>query len=166
MPRAYRIVKARYAGNAFDGEGARAQGGRWSSISTRIVYTAGSLSLAILEILVHLQQAQILSSYVAFELDFQESLVQDLDPALLPADWRSSPAPVLSKEIGDTWIRKSSSAILKVPSVIVPSEHNFLINPGHSNFVSVKIGNPMPLDIDPRLLERPASQQRRPKSGT
>lgn len=165
MPKAYRIVKARYAGDAFDGEGARMQGGRWSSIGTRIIYTAGSLSLAILEILVHLQQTQVLSSYVVFELDFSDSLIQNLN-ASLPVDWRSFPSPASTKQIGDTWIKQSSSAVLKVPSVIVPSEHNFLINPDHSDFFSIKIGNPMPLDVDQRLLERPASQQRKPKAGT
>lgn len=164
MPKAYRIVKARYAGNAFNGEGARMQGGRWSSIGTRIVYAAGSLSLAVLEILVHLQQTQALSGYVVYELDFSDSLIKNLDRALLPADWRSFPSPVSTKQIGDTWVKQSSSAALKVPSVIVPSEHNFLINPGHSDFVSVKIGNPMPLDVDPRLLERQASRQRKSKA--
>lgn len=162
MPKAYRIVKARYAGNAFDGEGARMQGGRWSSIGTRTVYTAGSLSLAVLEILVHLQQTQILSSYVVFELDFPERLVQNQDHDSLPADWRSSPAPVSTKQIGDTWIKKSSSALLKVPSVIVPSEYNFLINPAHSDFSGISIGDPMPLDVDPRLLERPTTHKRKP----
>jgi RES domain-containing protein len=166
MSKAYRIVKARYTGNTFDGEGARMQGGRWSSIGTRIVYTAGSLSLAVLEILVHLQQTQILSGYVVFELDFSDSLLQNLDRTLLPADWRSFPSPVSTKRIGDTWIKQSSSAVLNVPSVIVPSEHNFLINPGHSDFVSVKIGNPRPLGVDPRLLERPTSRQRKSKGET
>jgi RES domain-containing protein len=129
MPRAWRITKARHAGNAFDGEGARLQGGRWSSIGTRIVYTAGSESLAILEILVHLQETAFLSSYVIFQLDFSDTLVQELDPASLSSNWRVSPAPPATLAIGDDWIRNSSPAVLRVPSVIVPSEYNFLINP-------------------------------------
>jgi RES domain-containing protein len=153
MPRAYRIVKTRHAGNAFDGEGSRLTGGRWSNIDTRIVYTAGSISLAILEILVRLQQTQFLHSYVIFDMDFPDSLVQELDPALLPANWRVSPAPIAAKEIGDNWIRGSASAVLRVPSVIVPSENNFLINPAHGDFSSINIGNPVVLDIDHRLLK-------------
>ena len=152
MPRAYRIVKARHAGNAFDGEGARLAGGRWSNTGTRIVYTAGSISLAILEILVHLQQTQFLPSYVILDIDFPDSLVQELDPALLPANWRVSPAPIATKEIGDNWIRSSASTILRVPSVIVPSETSFLINPAHGDFSSISIGNPVALDIDHRLV--------------
>jgi RES domain-containing protein len=154
MPRAWRITKARHAGNAFDGEGARLQGGRWSSIGTRIVYTAGSESLAILEILVHLQETAFLSSYVVFELDFSDKLVQELDPASLPSNWRVSPAPPTTLAIGDDWIRNSSSVVLRVPSVIVPSEHNFLINPGHRDFSSISIGSPHPLDVDHRLLRK------------
>ena len=152
MPRAYRIVKARYAGNAFDGEGAWLQGGRWSNAGTRIVYTAGSISLAILEVLVHLQQTQFLSGYVVFDLDFPDSVVQELDPALLPANWRKFPAPVSTKEIGDNWIRNSSSVILRVPSVIVPTEYAFLVNPTHGDFTSITINGPALLDIDHRLL--------------
>lgn len=155
MPKAYRIVKAKHADNAFDGESASVQGGRWSGIGTKIVYTAGSLSLAILEILVHLQQAQVLPSYVVFELDFPDRIVQDVDRASLSPDWRDSPASIYTKQIGDTWIKESLSAVLRVPSVIVPSEDNFLINPRHGDFPSIVIGGPMPLDVDPRLLERP-----------
>ena len=152
MLRAYRITKARHAGSAFDGEGARLQGGRWSGVGTRIVYTAGSLSLAILEILVHLQQTAFLTGYVFFEIEFTDNLVQDLDPALLPPHWRISPAPPGTMEIGDNWITDSSSTVLRVPSVIVPSEHIFLINPTHREFSSIVVGDPRPLDIDHRLL--------------
>jgi RES domain-containing protein len=152
MPRAYRITKARHTGSAFDGEGARLQGGRWSGVGTRIVYTSGSLSLAILEILVHLQQAAFLAGYVFFEIEFADNLVQDLEPALLPPKWRISPAPPGTIRIGDKWIADSPSAVLRVPSVIVPSEHNFLINPTHREFSSIVIGDPRPLDIDHRLL--------------
>ncbi len=154
MPTAYRIVKARHARNAFDGEGARIQGGRWSSVDTRIVYAAGSLSLAILEILVHVQQTEFLSSYVVLEVEFSHDLIQSLDPALLPANWRVSPAPSGTMEIGDNWIRESSSVVLRVPSVIVPSEHNFLINPSHQDFSSLSIGHPTPLDVDSRVFQR------------
>jgi RES domain-containing protein len=118
------------------------------------VYTAASLSLAILEISVHLQQTAFLSSYVVFELGFSDTLVQELDPALLPPNWRVSPAPPTTLAIGDDWIRTSSSAVLRVPSVIVPSEYNFLINPAHSDFSSITIGKPNPLDVDDRLLRK------------
>lgn len=154
MPHAYRIVKARYAGNAFDGEGARLEGARWSSKGARMVYTAGSISLAILEVLVHLQQSRALSGYVIFSLEFPPRIVQEVDLSSLPANWRIFPAPATTKEIGDAWIGNSSSAVLRVPSVIVPSEHNFLINPAHRDFRSITITGPALLDIDGRLRRR------------
>lgn len=154
MPEAYRIVKAKYARGAFDGEGARSQGGRWSSIGTRIVYTAGSLSLAVLEILVHLQNAQTLSAYVVIRVEFPDNLVGDLDPVLLPPNWRVSPAPAGTMKVGDDWVGESRSAILKVPSVIVPREHNFLLNPGHRDFSHITVGDPVPLDVDPRVFRK------------
>ena len=154
MPEAYRIVKAKHARNAFDGEGARLQGGRWSNIGTRVVYTAGSLSLAILEILVHLQNTEALSAYVVIRVEFPDNVVDDLDPALLPANWRVSPAPARTMEIGDDWVKESRSAILKVPSVIIPSEHNFLINPGHQDFFRITVGDTTPLDVDPRVFRK------------
>ena len=154
MPEAYRIIKAKYAGGAFDGEGARLQGGRWSSIGTRIVYTAGSLSLAVLEILVHLQNTETLSAYVVIRIEFPDTLVLHLDPALLPANWRVSPALAGTMKIGDDWVRESRSSILRVPSVIVPSERNFLINPAHQEFSRIIIGDPTPLDVDPRVFRK------------
>jgi len=154
MPKAWRITKKKFAAKALDGEGARSHGGRWSSPGTRIVYTAGSQSLAILEILVHLQQPEFLSHYVVLEVDFPDELVDKVDPRVLPLNWRTSPAPHATLAIGDDWIKRSSSAILRVPSVIVPSEYNFLINPAHSDFKRITIGQPNALDLDPRLLKK------------
>jgi RES domain-containing protein len=108
----------------------------------------------LLEILVHLQETAFLSSYVIFQLDFSDTLVQELDPASLPSNWRVSPAPPATLAIGDDWIRNSSSAVLRVPSVIVPSEYNFLINPAHRDFSGISIGSPNPLDVDHRLLRK------------
>ncbi len=154
MPKSWRITKEKYASRAFDGEGARLQGGRWSSPGTPIVYTAGSQSLAILEIVVHLQQSEFLSHYVVFELEFAEKMVEELDPALLPKNWRASPVPQANFAIGDRWIRNASSAVLRVPSVLVPSEFNYLLNPAHKDFSTIKIGSARPLDLDARLLKK------------
>ena len=60
MPRAWRLVKARHAAGAFDGEGARLHGGRWNSRGARVVYVSSSRSLAALELLVHLEIAEAL----------------------------------------------------------------------------------------------------------
>src|SRR5437016_5075493 len=85
----FRIVKRRFVRSAFSGEGARLCGGRWNSIGTSMVYTAGSLSLAILEWRVHLAQWPP-PPLVVIEVRFDESLVWS--PAKLPAGWKGFPA--------------------------------------------------------------------------
>lgn len=152
MIRSFRILQTKYLETAFNGEGARRYGGRWNSKGTRIIYTAGSLSLAILEILVHIEDYSIISGlYSAIPVEFDESLVQKLDPMKVPPGW-DGPEPIAATQIvGDTWIKNSSSVLLEVPSAVVTLESNFLINPVHEDFEYVKIGEGNPLNIDERL---------------
>lgn len=153
MPRAWRIVKAARADSAFDGEGARRYGGRWNSPGAPLVYTAGSASLAALELLVHLQSSQLLLAYVAIPVDFDDALVEELDPASLPEDWRCHPAPVALQRLGDRWVAERRSAVLGVPSAVVPvpEESNSLLNPAHPDFDRIARGSPRPFRFDPRL---------------
>jgi RES domain-containing protein len=152
MPTGWRIMKSRYADAAFDGEGARLYGGRWNSPGTRMVYTAQSQALAILEVLVHLEKASVLPSYSLCAADFEEDLVEALDPEALPDDWRSYPSPSGLRAIGDAWIAQQTSAVLEVPSLIVEDESNYLINPAHPDFSSLTISEPRPLEFDARFL--------------
>lgn len=155
---AWRITQARYAddraagGGAFSGEGARRYGGRWNSRGTAIAYTAGSRSLALLEILVHAESTRLLGQYVLIPVTFETRFVEILDEELLPEDWRTHPAPSSTQEIGNAWVRSGSAAVLRVPSVILPAEPNFLLNPLHPNFAAVSIGQPERLDVDSRFL--------------
>jgi RES domain-containing protein len=152
VPTGWRIVKSRYAEAAFDGEGARLYGGRWNSPGTRMVYTAQSKSLAILEVLVHIQKVGVLSSYSLIAARFDEDLVERLDPSRLPERWRDYPAPAGLRAIGDAWIESRTSAVLEVPSTIVEGESSYLMNPDHPDFASVAVGHPEPFEFDPRLL--------------
>jgi RES domain-containing protein len=154
MTQAWRIVKAKYADTAFDGEGARVYGGRWSSAGTRAVYVAQSLSLATLEILIHLQQTAILTDYVFFTVEFPEACLSVLSEVNLPKKWRDFPTPAANQEIGDRWIRSAASLVLRVPSAITVHEANYLINPAHPDFSRLTVSSAMPLDIDPRVLKR------------
>ena len=147
MRRAWRIVKQNHADTAFDGNGARLYGGRWNSLGLRLIYTGGSLSLASLEILVHLNP-RVSFNYVAIPVDFDPELVETIVPASLPAEWRDEPPPPATKIIGDSWVRQARSAILEVPSVIIPSELNYLINPAHPDFTKIVIGKPQPFSLD------------------
>ncbi len=148
---AWRVVKQRHGASAFDGEGAWLYGGRWNSRGTRVVYTSATLSLAALETLVHLSPP-VTFKVVAIPVEFGEALVEAVPPAGLPADWAEEPPPPSSMEIGDLWVREARSAVLEVPSVVIPTEANFLLNPAHADFKRVKIGKPVPFSFDGRLL--------------
>jgi RES domain-containing protein len=152
MLKAWRIMKAKHAANPFDGEGARLYGSRWSNPGVRVAFASESLSLATLEILVQLQNSLPLSCYVVCTIEFDAELVQDLDRSLLPKNWREFPSPPQVREIGDDWARTASSVVLRVPSVVVVHEHNYLINPIHEDFSKLVIGDPLPLDIDSRVF--------------
>ena len=149
---AWRIVKHKNPPRkAFDGEGARLYGGRWNSRGTPVVYTAQSQSLAVLEMLVHLESAELLEKYVFFEVTMEEDLILVLAEADLPRDWRSDLAPRRLRDIGDAWARSNASAALRVPSSLIPAEYNYLLNPKHADFGKVRIGEPAEFYYDARL---------------
>lgn len=153
--RAWRITKAKHSPTAFSGGGAKSYGGRWNSPGTAIVYTAGSTSLAILEMLVHLQAQELMQSYVSVEVSFDESLVKRIDATALPKTWRRSPAPAAVRQVGDEWVAEGSSAVLQLPSAIVPTEWIYLLNPSHSDFAKITIGPKQKITFDPRLVKTP-----------
>jgi RES domain-containing protein len=149
--RAWRIVKEKHAATAFDGEGARLFGGRWNSQGTRVVYTSGSMALATLESLVHLNPP-VSFKYVAIPVEFDDALVESVAASDLPVDWTEEPPPPSTKGIGDLWVKEARSAVLELPSVIIQSEPNYLLNPAHPDFNKVVIGKPKRFAFDPRLL--------------
>ena len=149
--RAWRLVKTRLAETAFDGRGAQRHGGRWNSPLLRVVYASEHLSLAALEVLVHTQDSAALRGYSAIAIEFDPRLAIDVSPDSLPDSWREWPAPPALQAIGDDWIRSRRSAILRVPSVIVPVECNLLLNPEHPDFSRIHIKTPAPFELDARL---------------
>lgn len=152
MRTTYRICKTKYAATWFDGEGAFRYGGRWNSPGTRLLYTAGSLSLAALEMLVHLNDEEILFSYSYAEAKFDEKYVLPVeDFRKLPENWTASPAPPEIQKIGDNWVRSVESLILRVPTSFLPVEYNYLINLEHPDFKQLKLGEPQNFEFDERL---------------
>jgi RES domain-containing protein len=146
------LIKSRHAASAFDGEGARLHGGRWNSPGTRVAYASDSIALAALEVLAHLQSTAVLQAYSVVSLSFSDESVELLQTSSLPARWRRFPSPPENQAIGDQWVARGRSLILRVPSAIIPSAANFLINPSHSDFGNVVIGRPERFTFDPRLL--------------
>jgi len=154
MVSAWRITKRKHAKSAFSGEGARLYGGRWNTPGTALIYTADSQALAVLEILVHLDSPELLKKYVLFPVEIEESYILALDPTSLPKNWRAEPAPTRLQKMGDAWLDGAASAVLRVPSSLVPGESNFLLNPGHADFRKLRIGAPAPFQFDQRLAKR------------
>jgi RES domain-containing protein len=149
----WRIVKEKHAKSAFSGEGARIFEGRWNSAGVRVVYCSENLALAALEILVHTQPITIRDKFRTFRVSWEESLMTTIDLKKLPRGWNAQPPGAVSKTIGDEWIRSGRCAILAVPSVIVPLERTFLLNPKHRDFAKIKIKDAGGFALDPRLKD-------------
>ena len=157
MLRVWRLVTARFAETAFSGEGARRYGGRWNRKGVPVVYSAGSLSLAMLEMLV--QDQPLRARYVTIPAEIPAGLKIDrVDIDRLPADWRDPAALETLRTIGSEWAAGLASAVLALPSAIVPAETNYLLNPRHPELGQIVIGELQGLVTDLRLtqLKRPA----------
>ena len=154
MVESWRIIKTKHAARAFDGEGARRYGGRWNSPGQRVVYTSSTISLAVLEVLVHLEQSAFLPAYSLLRVQLDESQLIPLSRTELPKNWRNDPAPSALQAIGDQWLSEGRSLALAVPSALVPHETNYLLNPEHSAFPQIVIEPAQPFLFDRRLLRK------------
>lgn len=149
---AWRIVKPAHAPDAFSGRGAKLYGGRWNPRGTAVVYASSSLSLATLELLVNAPRPQRLPGYAAFPCRFPDRIVEQLDLSSLPENWREYPAPPELQLIGSEWVTSLRSAVLAVPSAVVESEPNYLLNPSHPDFPLIQIDDVRPFRFDLRLV--------------
>ena len=158
MIEAYRICKEPSPTKAFSGQGSKDWGGRWNGRGVAVVYTAAHRSLSILEVLVHVKggagtgSGAISTPFYIYTISFDSALVEELRLASLPAEWNSEPPMAASQSLGDAWVLAASSPVLAVPSVIVPEERNYVLNPNHPRFPEVQIGSPIVCSFDPRLL--------------
>ena len=114
-----------------------------------MVYASEHLSLAVLEILVHLESDDLPNNLIAYRLDLPDGLVERLEE--VPDDWLADPLRRQSRRYGDTWAVEQRSVALAVPSAIVPSESNVLLNPLHPRFGEVRIVDQFPFALDHRL---------------
>lgn len=149
---AWRLVSARWLETAFSGEGARLAGGRWNSKGTSLVYLGGSLALAALELLSHLDHQQALRRHFAIPVYFDESLAARVDQNDLPEAFPAVETIVATQRLGDAWVKSEASALLRVPSAVIRPEFNYLFNPAHPDAGDVSIGEAQPFRFDERLL--------------
>jgi RES domain-containing protein len=133
------------------GAGGIRAAGRWHSRGRRIVYLADHPASALLEMLVHLDRDLLPTTYRLLRIVVAETIViEPVGADTFLSDWRNRPA--VTREIGDLWLDRSSSALLQVPSVIVPNSQNFLLNPGHPDAANVAVAEVIDAPFDPRLL--------------
>lgn len=154
----YRISNEPYKSD-ISGNGAALYGSRWNSAGRRVLYTSEYISLCILESLVHLNldfipDNQYLLHISIPELKNEKSIAHNR----MKKDWRENLE--YTRWIGDQFVMAHESLVLKVPSAIVEQEHNFLLNPLHSEFKKVKIINAELLQLDKRLFQKPPVHQR------
>ena len=151
--RVWRVVGVAYA--AFDGEGARRYGSRWTRRGLPVVFASATLSLAALERFVHTDPDLDPIDLVAIAVDIGNTIAVDsVEISDLPRDWRAYPAPSSLANIGERWCRLAGAAVLSVPSVVIPHERNFILNPAHADFSKLKTGKPEAFTFDPRMWKR------------
>lgn len=144
----YRLSSARFPANS--GEGAAKFGGRWNLVGTPVIYAAQSASLAALEVLVH--YSILPRDFVLTEIHVPENLaIIRLEAVALPAGWDDEVVAIETRELGEQWVRARRSALLSVPSSIIPNERNFVINPAHPAFRRIKFLPSAPFRFDSRL---------------
>ncbi len=138
----YRIERKKYLDTTLNGIGASlSEGFRWNSKNTRIVYSAETRSLALLEIAVHLDLSEDLPNdryYVEIDIP-DDIIITYLNIKNLPPDWDIKPPTTKTQYIGDDFVTSNNAAVLKVPSCIIEQESNFLINPHHPNSVLISV---------------------------
>lgn len=158
MIEAYRISKESNPAKAFSGQGAKDWGGRWNSRGVAVVYTAAHRSLSMLEVLVHVKggagtgRRAISMPFCIYRVSFESAQLEEFPISNLPAGWNSEPPTAASQSLGDAWVLAARSPVLALPSVIVPEERNYILNPNHSRFPEVQIASPVVCSFDPRLL--------------
>ncbi len=154
MKRVWRIIRKKRLSDAFTGEGARLGGGRWNHVGTPVIYVSETQSLAALELFVHFTRNDIklTKSLIAIPVDVPHSLkTVEVSINNLDSDWRTSPPSNSTKDIGTEWAQNGTSAILRVPSAVIPDEYNLVLNPVHAEFKKLKIGKPRHFTFDERI---------------
>ncbi len=150
--RIWRICRKPFARVPLDGRGGLIVAGRWHTPRRLITYTSESLALASLEVLVHCDVELLPSDLVAIEIDVPKVVkIGAIKVTDLPRSWRKHPAPQRLQEIGNDWLDRGSSAVLRVPSALVPTESNFLVNLLHPGFSKLRVVRRFKFSFDERL---------------
>ena len=148
----WRLTRTTHADEPMTGEGARRFGGRWNHPGIPVIYTSATLSLAVLEFLVNVSSVDLPDDLVSIRIEVPEDLNQShllIDD--LPRTWRTYLGIEDLREIGTNWVREGKTAVLAVPSVVIPNELNYVINPTHSDVHRLKVVSIEAFALDTRL---------------
>jgi RES domain-containing protein len=149
----FRLTRKKYP-LELSGKGASITGARWNSKGTEIIYCAQSRALAMAEVVVHLSLALLPKDFVMMTINVPDTVsIEILDVKLLRKDWNVFPNTFNTPLIGDTFINKNASCILKVPSAVVQGDFNFLINPYHKDFDKISIIDRIDFPFDKRIFK-------------
>ena len=151
MIRAWRLSKARYAGD-LTGQGAARDGQRWNQPGQRAVYLGMTPEITVLEVLVHLNG--VLSAPLVlcgYDVPNTPGLIKEADPNALPEGWNAIPHGQASAAFGGDWLRAGEELGLVLPSVVVPQSCNLLLNPLHPAMAQVALVHQEPFQLDQRL---------------
>jgi RES domain-containing protein len=126
--------------------------GRWHTPRRLVTYASESLALASLEVLVHCDLDLLPSDLFAVEIEVPEKIqVTELTTSDLPRAWRRYPAPRALQALGNTWLDEGETAVLCVPSAVVPTECNYLVNPLHPDIKKLRVVRRFGFAFDVRL---------------
>ncbi|MDZ4657613.1 MAG: RES family NAD+ phosphorylase [Bythopirellula sp.] len=149
----WRICRLKHQASAFTGSGAEKTGGRWNHKGHPMVYTSENLSLAALELFVHVSPGIIPDDLISMRGKLPDSVSTiEIAESDLPSSWRNYPAPDELPTIGTDWLLGAKSLVLIVPSAINALEKNLLLNPAHSEIKRLKIDASQPFQFDPRMF--------------
>ena len=149
----YRLAKSKFCKD-LSGYGAEVAGGRWNSKGIAVVYTSVSRALCTTEIAVHTPLGNIPEDYNLVSIEIPNTNILKIEGAKLPKDWQTFPHPNSTQLIGDKFVAGAKYLAMRVPSVIVQGEYNYLLNPHHKDFKKVKISKTEKFIFDERLFVR------------
>ncbi len=150
----WRICRRPYVASAFSGEGAKLAGGRWNTPGTAIAYTSQHLSLAAIELFVHIGRERprdLVAVQAELPLDKEIEAGRKDISAALPDGWKFSQA--ITRRVGDKWSKSRSSVATSVPSAVIDVEWNILLNPAHPDFSKLRILRTIDFVFDERMYK-------------
>ncbi|MBK6276519.1 MAG: RES family NAD+ phosphorylase [Saprospirales bacterium] len=150
----FRICNTVYS-NDISGNGAKMYGGRWNNKGVPVLYTSSTRALAALKILVHISTNNVQPiDFSILSIFLPENSIDEIPLTALKTEIDKNGLNSNFKFIGDNWIKSNSSLLLKVPSIVIPEEYNYLVNPLHKNFNKVKIVENKLFRFDNRLVTK------------